>query len=176
MSKNLGQGQARQSSSFVHGIKNSTKEWNAAKCLTSEPSLRQIAPDYDLGKSVRMNCSNSVRRSQDENRVFGCPSIRTDIPYKVKRSVADYQNYGDEPEVVDLLFPQTHTELGITEYDFQTARPREFIQTLFKKIGQNMKIGKFNAVYSRAKELYGSIDDSVSVRAFMQAAQIYKDF
>lgn len=89
----------------MHGIKNSTKEWNAAKCLTGEPSIRQIAPDHDIGKSVRMNCTNSVRRSQDENRVFGCPSIRTDIPFKVKRSVADYQNYGDEPEVVDLLFP-----------------------------------------------------------------------
>jgi hypothetical protein len=39
-----------------------------------------------------------------------------------------------------------------------------------------MKIGKFNAIYSRAKELYGSTDDSVSVRAFLSAAQIYKDF
>jgi hypothetical protein len=36
-----------------------------------------------------------------------------DIPYKDKRSVADFQNYGDEPEAVDLLFPSTHTEVGI---------------------------------------------------------------
>jgi EF-hand domain-containing family member B len=32
--------------------------------------------------------------------------------------VADYSNYGDEPEAVDLLFPSTFTELGIEESDF----------------------------------------------------------
>jgi hypothetical protein len=46
------------------------------------------------------------------------PTIRSDIPFKVKRSVADYMNYGDEPEAIDLLFPATFTELGISEYDF----------------------------------------------------------
>jgi len=29
--------------------------------------------------------------------------------------VADYANYGDEPEAVDLLFPSTFTEVGIEE-------------------------------------------------------------
>jgi hypothetical protein len=46
------------------------------------------------------------------------PTIRSDIPFKVKRSVADFMNYGDEPEAIDLLFPATFTELGISEYDF----------------------------------------------------------
>ena len=67
--------------------------------------MREIAPDNDLGRSVKLNCTNYVRRSHDEGRVFGLPSIRTDIPFKVKRSVAEYKNYGDEPEAVDLLFP-----------------------------------------------------------------------
>jgi hypothetical protein len=34
------------------------------------------------------------------------------------RSVADYANYGDEPEAVDLLYPATATEIGISEMDF----------------------------------------------------------
>ncbi len=52
------------------------------------------------------------------NRSFGCPTIRTDIPFKVWRSVADYANYGDEPEAVDLMYPATALELGISEVDF----------------------------------------------------------
>jgi hypothetical protein len=32
--------------------------------------------------------------------------------------VADFQNYGDEPEAVDLLYPATMTDIGITEVDF----------------------------------------------------------
>ena len=59
-----------------------------------------------------------MRRPEDAHRAFGAPTIRTDIPYKEKKSVADHQNYGDEPEAVDLLSPNTFTELGISEYDF----------------------------------------------------------
>jgi hypothetical protein len=46
-----------------------------------------------------------VRKEEDRHRSFGIPTIRQDIYQPKKRSVADYQNYGDEPEAVDLLFP-----------------------------------------------------------------------
>lgn len=130
-----------------------------------------MQPDSDLGKCTKPGSRNVVRRPQDENRVFGCPTIRTDIPLKEKRSVADFNNYGDEPEVVDLLFPSTFTEMGITEYDFQLPRPREEIKVLFERIGFSYKVGKFNAMYNRAKQLMGHQplpSDHVSVRAFMQ--------
>ena len=84
-------------------------------------------------------------------------------------SINIIQNYGDEPEAVDLLFPSTFTEMGITEYDFQLPRPREEIKTLFERIGFSYKIGKFNAMYNRAKEMTKQGGDYVSVRAFMQA-------
>ena len=67
---------------------------------------------------------NVVRRPEDADRSFGCPTIRTDIPMKKLKSVADHQNYGDEPEAIDILFPATFTELGISEYDFMGPRAR----------------------------------------------------
>jgi len=96
--------------------------WNAAKCIRSEPEERDLLPDSDLGKSVKINCTNRVRSSHDARRSFGIPTIRTDIPFRNKRSVADYTNYGDEPEAVDLLFPQTNTAVGASELDFQKLR------------------------------------------------------
>lgn len=57
--------------------------------------------------------------------------------------------------------------MGISEYDFSLPRSREEIKTLFERIGYSYKIGKFNAMYNRAKELTNA-GDSVSVRAFMQ--------
>ena len=45
-------------------------------------------------------------------------------------------------------------------------RTRDEIKALFNKIGYNYKIGKFNAMYNRAKEISGSTDDRVSVRDF----------
>jgi hypothetical protein len=77
-----------------------------------------VRPDVDLGTATKAGCRNVVRKPEDENRSFGAPTVRTDIPFKEKRSVADHQNYGDEPEAIDLLFPSTFTELGISEYDF----------------------------------------------------------
>jgi len=77
-----------------------------------------------LGKSIKPNCRNVVREEKDIDRSFGCPTIRKDIPFKTFKSVADYQNYGDEPEAVDLLFPSNYSEIGIEENDFRTLRTR----------------------------------------------------
>jgi len=89
--KNLGQGQAQKSPDHTYGYKVGIDAWNAAKCINGEPAeLKELAPDNDLGRSVKPNCTNSVRKPGDENRSFGCPTIRVDIPFKEKRSISDY--------------------------------------------------------------------------------------
>lgn len=107
VTKNLGQGQTDRGSEFVHGVRNlsDVDHWNAARCIHGEPTAKQQEPDHDLGKAVKPNCRNVVRKEEDQHRSFGVPTIRKDIPFKDFKSVADYQNYGDEPEAVDLLFP-----------------------------------------------------------------------
>ena len=103
------------------------------------------------------------------------PTVRTDVPFKIWRSVADYQNYGDEPEAVDLMYPSSAAEIGISEADFQQLRDRDTIKLLFEKIGFSFKQGKFNALYNRAKEICDSQDDRVSVRAFLSSCNAFKD-
>ena len=56
--KNLGQGQAPRDKEFTYGISNNVKDWIAAKCLMGEPTQNELAPDYDLGKSKKPNCTN----------------------------------------------------------------------------------------------------------------------
>jgi len=92
LSKNLGQGQTNRGDEFVHGIKNvqGNNPWNAARCIHGEPLSNEIIPDHDLGKSVKPNCRNVVRNEDDKYRSFGCPTVRTDIPFKDFKSVADY--------------------------------------------------------------------------------------
>ncbi len=176
--RNLGQGQHPVPQDFAFGARNMLGEgvWNAGKCIHGEPTEREVEADKDLGRCVKPGSRNTVRKPEDVNRAFGCPTIRTDIPFKEKRSVADYNNYGDEPEAVDLLFPSTYTELGVTELDFQMVRPRQEIRVLFERIGYAYKAGKFNTMYNRAKEYQSSFrggqpspfdEDKVSVRAFL---------
>ena len=94
-----------------------------------------------------------MRRPEDANRAFGCPTIRTDIPQPGRKSVADHQNYGDEPEAVDILFPAQHLEMGVNEADFSAPKNRQNIRTLFERIGYSYKVGKFNALFNRAHEI-----------------------
>ncbi|CAG9463987.1 unnamed protein product [Pedinophyceae sp. YPF-701] len=61
-------------------------------------------PDPDLGRSLRPGYRNIV---EDPDKVFGVPTVRTDLPMPQpgSRSVADAQNYGNEPDAAALLFP-----------------------------------------------------------------------
>ncbi len=174
--KNLGQGEIPLPKEHPFGVSTMGNDaWNAAKCIHGEPAEREIEPDNDLGRSTKVGCMNEVRKEEDADRAFGTPSIRLDVPYKEKRSVADHQNYGDEPDAVDLLFPTTFTELGISDYDFSALRPREAIKELFSKIGYNYKIGKFNAMFNRARDLDQSNSDMCSVRSFMKIVEEMND-
>ena len=78
------------------------------------------------------------------------------------------------------MFPATFQELGISEFDFMLPRFRQDIRNLFERIGYSYKIGKFNTIYTRAKDLMQQYrggqavsvdDDKVSVRAFMGAVK-----
>lgn len=90
--KNLGQGQQDRGKDWVHGVRNlqGADTWNAARCIHGEPTAKELEPDHDLGKAVKPNCRNVVRKEEDRYRSFGCPTIRHDIPTKIKKSVADY--------------------------------------------------------------------------------------
>lgn len=80
--KNLGQGQPSRDPKHTYGTMRRDLDWNAAKCINGDPSERELLPDADLAKSTKPNCTNQVRRPEDADRPFGCPTIRTDIPYK----------------------------------------------------------------------------------------------
>jgi hypothetical protein len=50
-------------------------------------------------------------------------------------------------------------------------RTREEIRSLFESIGYKYKLGKFNAMYNRAKEICNSYGDKCNVRGFVQAVK-----
>ena len=68
-----------------------------------------------------------------------------------------------------MLFPSNFSEIGIQEDDFRKLRTRDEIRTLFASTGFDYKIGKFNAMYNRAKEIGEAQDNRVSVRDFQVA-------
>ena len=69
--------------------------------------------------------------------------------------------------------------MGLSEEDFAMLRPKaevfdylhyySKIKNIFEAIGIKYGIGKFEAIFSQAKRIQGTDDDSVSVKAFEAA-------
>lgn len=70
------------------------------------------------------------------------------------------------------MFPSNYSELGISEQDFRKLRPREEIRAMFEAVGFCYKIGKFNTMFNKAKEIGQAQDDRVSVRDFQLAISL----
>jgi hypothetical protein len=74
--------------------------------LMRGPQNGDDQPDPGLGKSLR----EGFRNLDAAGRAFGLPSVRTDLPEPRRRSVANVQNYGNEPDVLSLLAPCSTAE------------------------------------------------------------------
>jgi len=62
--------------------------WNAAKCIRGEATYQETKLDSGLGKSTKFGTRN-ITKQGDEERIFGTPTIRTDVIKPIKKSVAD---------------------------------------------------------------------------------------
>lgn len=124
-----------------------------------------MRPDDDLGTTNRHGFRN-IPHEGDENRVFGVPTIRYDVPKPKQQSVADPNNYADETTAVELLFPKNYSGLGLSQDDFQQTRSRTEIREIFERIGFQFKGNIFDAIFERAKGMQGTILDKVSCTAF----------
>ncbi|KAH7824600.1 putative EF-hand domain-containing family member B [Monocercomonoides exilis] len=91
-------------------------------------------PDADLGRSLIKGRWGSTKvrdfSGDAEMRPCGVPSIRTDIPAPSRKSVADNQNYGEDPGSKTLISPLPWAELGINETDFLQPIEREKLHKL----------------------------------------------
>jgi len=162
--KNLGFGCKTVGKTHVYGMASQRgPEWGVRECIGNYKPEEQL-PDADLGKSIRPGWRNS---SANEARVFGVPSIRSDIPAPSLKSVADHQNYGDEAGCSTLLYPPRFGDGGVTQSDFLTATKKEELMDIFRCAGFDLDAATTDAAYERAKTL--DANGLVSVQSFRMA-------
>lgn len=160
--KNLGFG-LRYNGTGVFGMPSQAgPEWGVRECLGNyTPDEQQ--PDRDLGRSIRPGWRNTG----PDTRVFGVPSIRSDIAAPQLKSVADHQNYGDESGAGTLLYPPRFADGGVTQADFLTATSESELVDIFRTAGFDLSVEAAHDAYSRAQ----CIDPNgyVSVQSFRMA-------
>ena len=127
--------------------------------------------ETDLGKACRWGFKNEVRAG-DENRMFGVPTIREDIKRRGIKSVADIQNYGDEPRAIELLNPQKFSSMGLSPADLQQLRHKDEVRDIFRCIGQDFQPAHFQLLISAAAP---NQQNQVSLNAFLEAVYQYSN-
>ncbi len=170
--KNLGQGSTARPFDQAYGRSAASGRaggWSAIQVIKGAYTLDQQKPDHDLGKSI----TPGFRNISLENRAYGCPSIRTDLPKgdPTKRSVSDSQNYGDDVPAADLVNPPAFSDMAIDPMAFSKRKGRADIRSLFEKINVRLSDEVFDAIFERA----GPVEGAVSINAFRSALNEYLD-
>ncbi|KAL7525096.1 hypothetical protein ACHAXR_002745 [Thalassiosira sp. AJA248-18] len=141
----------------IFGKSTSSPNSSAADCLCHSTS----GEVDDIGKSLTPGFRNASTQ-----RIFGCPSIRTDIPKYGTVSVADTQNYGDDVNAGYLLRPSLFSSFGLEEDEFLKPRSKGYLKRLFASCGLKIDDHKFEETFNRVSD-----SDSASIASFQNLVE-----
>mmetsp|Transcript_15089 Transcript_15089/g.29741 ORF Transcript_15089/g.29741 Transcript_15089/m.29741 type:complete len:435 (+) Transcript_15089:95-1399(+) len=167
--RNLGLGDHKLPADHIYGMSTQKfNDWGAKECLSGNYSVDEQMPDPDLGRSLRRGCAPDHVLTSD--RVFGVPCVRSDIAPPKRSSVADSKNYGNEPGVKALIYPQTFAQRGVYEEDFLEGHTREGLCDICVSSGMVDSQQHFDDLFERARGMYDAgEDDMLSVDAIRRA-------
>lgn len=152
--KQLGTGERDLAPDHTFGVpslRNGVREPGVEELMKLSLSEEQQQPDADLGKSLR----EGYRNIAPEGRVFGVPSIRTDMSLPAKRSVTCTRNYGNEPDARQLLRPPLSVERGVHEAHYIQLRTKEEVQDIVQDAEINLTPDQFDAIFDMAMQADG---------------------
>ena len=132
------------------------------KLIHGNYTANEQEPDADLGRSLREGFRNTAL----PGRTFGVPSVRTDLPAPAHTSVANTQNWGNEPNAFSLLAPCSTADRGVNEVHYLQRHDRAAIAALLHNAGIQMEGAAFDTCFdaSAATEGGGGV---TSLKTFM---------
>ncbi|XP_050988015.1 LOW QUALITY PROTEIN: EF-hand domain-containing family member B [Labeo rohita] len=88
--------------------------------------------------------------SSADDRTYGVPTVRSDLPAPRIKRVSDRTNYGDEATAHDLLNPPLHSLHGVHEREFFSPRTKDEIAQIFQKVGLDVGEETFEEAWKLA--------------------------
>jgi len=149
-------GKAKRTGAGLHGLPkeyvygaSTAKDhgaWGTKECIEGNSTLEEQLPDPDLGRTLQPGWRNMT----NESRAFGVPNVRTDVPLPRIRSVADNQNYGDEADAKELLYPAKSAWKGVQPDDFFQPRSLGEIASVMECAGFDLTAEQATEVFEAA--------------------------
>ena len=165
---------------FAYGKRsNFGDQWNAGRCIHGDASTvseKSVAPDIDLGRDYHYACKlkNLQPIQRDPNKVYGVPSIRSDLPKREYKKVTDPKNYGDEPDVYELLYPHPCAIRNVHDEDFDVLYTKDEIYALMKKYDFEIPEEEYNLIYQVGLKNYPNEEGKMSPKSFISTMRNLK--
>ncbi|XP_054477768.1 EF-hand domain-containing family member B [Anoplopoma fimbria] len=118
--------------------------------LKTPRTLRRpkAAPDHFVTSSTLVGSVSDPPAS--DGRIFGIPSVRSDLPAPQIKRVSDKNNYGDTSTAADLLHPSVHALRGVHEKHFFCPRTKKEIAEIFRNVGVDVSEETFEEAWKLA--------------------------
>lgn len=127
------------------------------------PANEQL-PDKDLGKTK----PRPLHKDSTTHRVYGVPTIRSDLRKPVALSITNHKNHGDEPSTRDvILAPKNTSKFGLDETDFLKPRNKENLRTMILDSGCLESMAEFDEIFGLAKENFEEDIERLNTRFFV---------
>ena len=146
---------------FRFGARSTNSNNTAAHCLHFNSKRdAELLPDRNLGK-----CDVQGKRNSITDRVYGLPSIRTDIPKPElsQRSVANIYNYGDDLGTYSLIHPQRFQNMGVSDEQFLEDKSKLDMHELVTSANLGIDDVTFDKVWNACNQ------ENVNIKSFLQA-------
>uniref|UniRef100_A0A3Q2P5C9 EF-hand domain family member B n=1 Tax=Fundulus heteroclitus TaxID=8078 RepID=A0A3Q2P5C9_FUNHE len=121
---------------------------------SSQKTVRTIRrPKAALGHfctSASVIGANSEVQLTSNDRAYGIPSMRTDLPAPRIKRISDRINYGDLSTAAELLHPSVHALRGVHEEHFFCPRSKKEIEDIFRNIGVDISEETFEEAWKLA--------------------------
>ncbi|KAF4102758.1 EF-hand domain-containing family member B isoform X2 [Onychostoma macrolepis] len=88
--------------------------------------------------------------SPADDRTYGVPTVRADLPAPRIKRLSDRTNYGDEATAHYVLHPPLHSLYGVHEKEFFSPRTKDEIAQIFQKVGLNVADETFEEAWKLA--------------------------
>lgn len=153
--------------------------WNVGRCINGDGSTvtnKSMEPDIDLGRdrhyASKLKSQQPIDR--DPNKVYGIPSIRSDLQKKTIVSVTDLKNYGDEKDVYELLYPHPCATRGLDDEDFDVLMTKEEVKNILTSNRYIIPDEEFNLIWEIGIKNYPNDNGKMSATSFISTMRNLK--
>ena len=157
-----------------HGVVSRNDDIGAGELIHNSLPEELLAEDAGLGKpeSYKGRPRGVPQEKLEATRVYGVPSIRSDVRPPGVRKLDDRQNYGDEKGAWELLNPSPYHPIGVTEDDFLTPLPKTELASVVAGAGISLGSADFDSIYAAAASL--DPNGLVSIHSFRSVLDAFR--